>query len=226
MHLPENLPPFLNIHTHRKPSLLDEFAIRNAYVYLPKSLAHLNYFLSLGVHPWFAGKINTGNLSILQKAAKTSSCLAIGECGVDRVNGPDLNTQFEAFSFQIGLANQLKKPLILHLVKSYSDILQHAQNIEVPWIVHGFRGNQQQATALIDCGARLSFGTTLLKDANLQALVATIPINKLYLETDNSTELINTMYQATATYRKLQVDTLRKAIWTNFENDFKFTYDR
>lgn len=218
------LPPFLNIHSHRKPSAKDEFVVRNAYLHYPNSSLSANYFLSFGIHPWFAESNSVNNSFILETLAAQQSCLAIGECGIDRINGPNPHTQIEAFNLQIDVANRLKKPMILHLVKSYSDILQHAHSIKVAWLVHGFRGNEQQANALIDKGARLSFGAAILQDEKLWALLAKMPLDRLYLETDVSNERIQTIYHSAASARNMSVDSLRKAIWTNFERDFNFSY--
>lgn len=219
-----DLPPFLNIHTHRKPSALDEFVIRNAFSHQPKTSLPKNYYLSFGIHPWFAEKLLNETPDKLEIEAKSTCCLAIGECGIDRAAGPNLNTQIDAFRHQIGLANRLKKPLILHLVRSYSDVLQFADEIKVPWIVHGFNGNEQQAKALLEKGARLSFGTAMFKNYKLATAIEKVPVNKLYLENDTNAASIRTIYQFAANARKTTLDHLRKAIWTNFERDFNFTY--
>jgi TatD DNase family protein len=222
--LPEPLPPFLNVHTHRKPSGAEEFVIRNAFSRNPSSHLPSNYFLSFGIHPWFSKQSNEQEFDHLETIVQNKNCLAIGECGIDRSKGPNIELQLQTFKLQIELANRLKKPMILHLVRSYSDILKISVSIKVPWIVHGFRGNEQQANTLIGNGARLSFGAALLKDEKLQGLMVKTPVDRLYLETDVSHERIQTIYQAAAVIRKLPVDSLRKAIWTNFERDFKFTY--
>ena len=90
--------------------------------------------------------------------------------------------------------------------------------------MHGFRGNENEAHMLISKGARLSFGAALIHNDKLQSIVAKMPLDKLYLETDASQERIQTIYRAAATIRKSPVDSLRKAIWINFERDFEFTY--
>jgi len=217
-------PPFLNIHSHRKPSGSDEFVIRNAFAHKPPATLPSNYRLSIGLHPWFADKSLVETPEKFEIEAKSACYLAIGECGIDRAAGPNLNTQIAAFRYQIGLANRLNKPLILHLVRSYSDVLQFADAIKVPWIVHGFNGNEQQAKALIDKGARLSFGAAMFKNYKLAAAIVKVPENKLYLETDTNAASIRTIYQFAANARKTTVEHLRKAIWTNFERDFNFTY--
>jgi TatD DNase family protein len=214
------LPPFLNLHSHRKPSGNDELAIRNAFLHLPKSNFPENYRLSFGIHPWFAAHASERECQTLASAAKNPACLAIGECGIDRVKGPGLATQLDVFKMQVDLANQINKPLILHLVRSYSDVLQFASSIKVPWIVHGFNGNKQMALMLIDKGARLSFGVAFLNRQRLKDVLNEIPIAKLYLETDTVAYPIQLIYREASAIRNTSIDSLRNAIWTNFERDF------
>jgi TatD DNase family protein len=222
--LPDPLPPFLNVHTHRKPSGADEFVIRNAFLRNPSSNLPCNYSLSFGIHPWFTKQSNEQEFDHLETIVQNKNCLAIGECGIDRSKGPNIEFQLDVFKIQIELANRLKKPMILHLVRSYSDILKISGSIKVPWLVHGFRGNEYEAHMLMSKGGRLSFGAALIHNDKLQSIVAKMPLDKLYLETDVSKERIQTIYAAAASIRKSPVDSLRKAIWINFERDFEFTY--
>lgn len=222
--MPDPLPPFLNVHTHRKPSGADEFVIRNAFLRNPSSNLPCNYSLSFGIHPWFTKQSNEQEFDHLETIVQNKNCLAIGECGIDRSKGPNIEFQMQVFKMQIELANRLKKPMILHLVRSYSDILKISGSIKVPWLVHGFRGNEYEAHMLMSKGGRLSFGAALIHNDKLQSIVAKMPLDKLYLETDVSQESIQTIYAAASIIRKSPVDSLRKAIWINFERDFEFTY--
>jgi TatD DNase family protein len=223
--LPTPIPPFLNIHSHRKPSSDAEFVIRNAYLHSPLTQLPNNYRLSNGIHPWFTGKLGIQDFKILERAVHSSTCLAIGECGIDRVNGADLVRQLDVFTHQIELANRINKPLILHVVRSYSDVLQIAKSIHVPFIVHGFQGSLQDGIGLISKGACLSFGASILHKKNLQEVMGRMPLDKIYFETDVAQISIQEIYKAAAFIRNVSVYSLRMAIWSNFERDFQLTYD-
>jgi TatD DNase family protein len=198
------LPAFINLHTHRKPQLADELVIRNAYHNYPKNkLEALPYPVSAGIHPWQLQPDFSLQLNQLEKIANQDKVIAIGECGLDRVKGTDIEIQVKALKQQLQIANQLNKPLILHLVKSYSDILAHANSIHVPWIIHGFKGNLIEANRLIQKGACLSFGPRLLVDYELQRIFKSLPLKFVYLETDTKPMLISEMYRFAASLRNI-----------------------
>jgi len=156
----------------------------------------------------------------ITKLASCKNVIAIGECGLDRIKGPAIEIQLDAFRAQINIANLVKKPMILHLVKSYSDILAISNSMKTPWIVHGFKGNGLEAKDLLKKGAKLSFGPRLLTDETMQGLFTSIPIDCIYLETDTKPVLIDEMYHKAALLRNIKMDDLRAGIWLNFVRDF------
>lgn len=215
--------PFINLHSHRKPQSDDEFVIRNAYHFMDeKKVDALPYSVSAGIHPWHLKEDFSLQINQLAKLASCKNVIAIGECGLDRIKGPAIKIQIEAFRAQIDIANRVNKPMILHLVKSYSDILAFAHLIKTPWIVHGFKGNSIEAENLIKKGVRFSFGPRLLTDKTMQALFTSIPLEFTYLETDTKRILIDEMYQKTTLLKNLKIDDLRTVIWLNFTRDFNF----
>ena len=180
----------------------------------------LPYSVSAGIHPWQLNEDFSLQINQLKKLASCKNVIAIGECGLDRIKGPAIEIQIDALRAHIELANRVNKPLILHLVKAYSDILAFAHLMKTSWIVHGFKGNSIEAENLIKKGARLSFGPLLLTDEAMQALFTSIPLDCIYLETDTKRVLIDEMYQKAALLRNLEIDDLRRGIWLNFVRDF------
>lgn len=79
------------------------------------------------------------------------------------------------------LSETLRKPLILHIVKSFPEIiaLRKQWKPTQPWIIHGFRGKPQLARELLAHGFHLSYG----KKYNLASLAIT-PASRLLRETD------------------------------------------
>jgi TatD DNase family protein len=216
-----NLHPFINLHTHRKAQLSQEHIVRNGYLLPIDVLNNLPYSVSSGIHPWLISNNHFEQLNHLEELIyQVTNVCALGECGLDRVKGPPMEIQLDAFKVQIQLANHYKKPLILHLVKTYSDFLAVSNKIMVPCIVHGFKGNQTEANQLISKGAKLSFGPRLLIDLQLQEIFKNIPLELLYLETDTKPISIATVYQKAAELKNLPVDALRETISNNFARDF------
>ena len=213
--------PFINLHTHRKPQSDEECVIRNVYHFMDEKKADtLPYSVSAGIHPWQLKDDFSLQIKQLTKLASCKNIIAIGECGLDRLKGPAIEIQFEALRAQIDIANRVNKPMILHLVKTYSDILAFAHLMKTPWIVHGFKGNGIEAENMLKKGARLSFGPKLLTDETMQALFTSIPLENIYLETDTKRVIIDEMYRKAALLRNLEIDDLRTGIWLNFVRDF------
>jgi TatD DNase family protein len=212
---------FINLHSHRKPQLENELVVRNAFVPAQEKLSHISYPISCGIHPWLITNNYLEKLNQLNELlAHVPNICAVGECGLDKLKGPSIELQLEIFHAHIELANQFNKPLILHLVKTYSDILHISNSIKVPFIVHGFKGNSIEAKQLIQKGACLSFGPRLLNDTQLQDTFTQLPIEKIYLETDTKPISLANMYRTASTLKNLSINALRTAICNNFARDF------
>ena len=83
------------------------------------------------------------DLSALKIFSKTDSVLAIGECGLDKACDTNFKLQQQVFTTQVNWANEIKKPLIIHCVRAYGEVLSLLQknNNKVPVIFHGFNKN-------------------------------------------------------------------------------------
>lgn len=138
--------------------------------------------MSVGVHPWNAGRVNEETMAKLAVWLKDERVVAVGEVGLDRLKGPEMDLQQDVFRKQILLASQMAKPLIIHCVRAF-DLLLKAKK-EMPaegtqWILHGFRGNPILANQLLSAGIDLSFG----EKYNAESFAAT-PAHRRYRETD------------------------------------------
>jgi len=212
---------FINIHTHRKPQLHDEFVIRNAFTRDIYGIKALNYRVSSGIHPWLIElPALEHQLAQLRQNLHSASVIAIGECGLDRVKGPDIETQKIVFQKQIALANELKKPMILHLVKSNSDLLELIKDIRVPVVIHGFKGNFSEAEQLIKKNIRISFGPRMIQSEQAKELIPKLLLEHVYIETDTKPVLISQMYVEFAKMYGIEVIELKMQIQKNFERDF------
>ena len=130
-----------DLHSHKKKPN----TIVNVY---PNENIPKDFFFSSGIHPWFCENYKT-QLKQLENNLSLTNCLAVGECGLDRICKTDLDIQQEVFDAQITLANNYKKPLIIHCVKAF-DLLQRSLNqIKVPVIIHGFNQNNNILSQLL-----------------------------------------------------------------------------
>lgn len=137
---------------------------------------------SLGIHPWYLPENHTNWLKF-REMAECDDVVAIGECGIDKSHGPDAGIQAEFFCRQAEIADSLGKPLIIHCVKAYEEILRFKRILRPRnrWIIHGFRGNADVARMMLGKGVMLSFGERF----NPQALLA-VPTDMMFAETDTS----------------------------------------
>jgi TatD DNase family protein len=153
---------------------------------------------SVGLHPWDA------HLPWAQKAFELSSiyalqsrCLALGECGLDSLQG-NLSTQIIYLEKSFELAISLQIPIILHIVKAWPEFFRVRSKFSHPpvCIIHGFRGNESLAKQLVSQGIFFSFGKNLLQDLRLQQVFKDIPDGHWFLETDTANpKILSDLYQ-------------------------------
>ena len=149
---------------------------------------------------------------------------AIGECGLDRACDSDFELQREVFIKQIELSEQYQKPMIIHAVRSYPDIISIRKETKSKqfWIIHGFNGNEHSAEQLLrHDGIYLSLGDVLFKnEKRAELLLDIIPSDRLFLETDIAERSIVEVYEKASLLSGVATDILRKDIFDNFVKIF------
>jgi TatD DNase family protein len=214
---------FINLHTHR-PADDGSIQIINllAQSDFPGATG-LNY--SIGLHPWHIGQFDY--LLLIEKMkelAKHQNVLAIGECGLDRSIDTPLDLQEQVFILQVEIAEKLDKPLIIHAVKTYTDLImiKKTRKQAVPWILHGYNGNLQTTKQLLNHDFYFSFGPQILKNQERQIRsLKEIPDEKLFFETDDSRETIETIYTFAAQTLGLSVNEMQAMIFENYKRIFQ-----
>ncbi|MDR0232504.1 MAG: TatD family hydrolase [Dysgonamonadaceae bacterium] len=174
--------------------------------------------VSIGIHPWYIEEENIEKeLDLIEKYATSSNIKAIGECGLDKLCETDFELQKKVFLSQISISEKVKKPLIIHCVKSFDEMVffKKKSNPTQAWIIHGFRGKPQQAKQLIEQGFYLSFGLHY----NEQSL-QNIPIEKVFFETDDSDCDIRTIYKNAAKTLNISEKNLIRQIEENVNSCF------
>lgn len=119
--------------------------------------------------------------------------VAIGECGLDYFH-PEEDTkrvQCDAFIQQIELANELKKPLMLHVrpsrgtMDAYVDALEIVRaHAKVAGDAHFFAGDWNIAQQFLDLGFTLSFTGVVTFTHDYDEVVRNAPIDMIMSETD------------------------------------------
>jgi len=182
-----------------------------------------DYFFSAGLHPWHIEKVNPEEcIQEIEWAADQKNMLAIGECGLDRSIATEFQLQEKYFSEQIQVAGKHSKPLIIHCVRAYADLLKLKKQTKskVPWIIHGYRGNLETTLSLIKQEFFFSVGEQLLKDESKHSVFRSIPIDRLFFETDDLEISIREVYKLAAQIREIEEETLIETIFRNFRRLF------
>jgi TatD DNase family protein len=212
---------FFNLHTHKYTNQENVLELVNQY---PQEFDETIPFYSIGIHPWYIREeqLET-DLQIIESKLKESNCLALGECGLDKRIEAPLELQQIVFERQLLLAQKQKKPVVIHCVASFQEVIATKKRLKltVPMIIHGFSKNKQVAKELIDNGFYISFGKYLLRNPELESVFQSIPNDKFFLETDTVEEGIEEVYALAARYKKLGIDELQQQIKSNFAAVFK-----
>lgn len=206
---------FIDIHSHNQ--VASGFNIYNV-VYgkdeVPESKLH-----SIGIHPWYSSKWE-GLLPDMEKVIKelNPNLIFIGECGLDKVKGLDMNEQEELFTSHVRLSEEYQKPLIIHCVKAYNELIQIKKKIKPnqSWIIHGFNRKKSIAKALLDEDLYLSMGINYLKTEIGRSVLQDIPLSRVFFETDDNIDvLIEEVYILASEILEISVSTLTKKIEEN-----------
>lgn len=195
----------IDIHTHNKE--------REASILNCSADEDITHICSVGLHPWDIGNDWKSKIAGIEKRAADSKVVAIGECGFDYIKGAAAKElQESVFMAHIDIAERSGKPLIVHIVKGEQELLKAAKRAphNSAWIIHGFRGKQQQAEQLLRAGFYLSFGEKF----NSEALLFT-PVERLFIESDESKQSIAEIYSAIAKIKGVSIDELARHIEDN-----------
>ncbi len=206
---------YCNIHTHSLSIYPDDITIVNQIV--KEDIIHINAPLqSIGIHPWYIYNVRE-QMDKLSKLLSARDYIAIGEAGFDKTVQTPLDIQEEVFLLQAELAEQKEKPLIIHCVKAWNELIASNKKAKprMPWVIHGFRGNGILAEQLIRQGFYLSFGEYF----NPEALQVAWPA-KIFAETDNKTIDIRTVYNNLASSLNLSLETFSQQINKNVQTIF------
>jgi TatD DNase family protein len=146
----------------------------------------------VGLHP-ADNTSETFDYDFYKKLALHPKVVGIGETGLDYFHGKieDRPRQVEVFEKQIALANEVKKPLMLHIRNGLKEGNAYADAIEilkkhskVHGNVHFFAGSLQDAHEFIKIGFKLSFTGVLTFARNYDEIIKNIPLNMIMSETD------------------------------------------
>lgn len=229
---------FINIHTHGIKFYRDVFSIINVYPAIFEiDNSFSNKIISLGIHPLFIKSENIEEeLSVLRRNLNKKNVLAVGEVGLDRFSKTNLTIQEYCFVEQIKLANKNYKPIIIHCVRCFSELIhiKKKQKTNIAWIIHAFQANEIITKQLIKHDFYFSLGADIIRltdnnsikqnmtdrEFKLLMTINIIPINRVFLETDEAAVHIKAVYKAFAIIKEIELVKLISIIHSNFKKCF------
>lgn len=210
------MQPYINIHTHYSSNSEGVIEVVNGELNVESKEG-----CSYGLHPWtlFDAK---SDLMLLEKRIKESKCIAIGECGLDRVKSDvTLSMQEDVFIKQLELATLVNKPIIVHCVKAFDRLVpiinKYVTSNSV--IIHGFNNNIEILKSVRNENVKFSFGKALFKEgSNAQKCIKQLYLHEFFLETDNEVSLsIEEVYLKASSLLGIEIEVLKEEMYKNYK---------
>ena len=225
MHFPQ-AGDYIDIHVHDGKPSAGLFILESLMAHeekMPEAMSGVSY--TYGIHPWFLNEENHKQLLLsVEKTVCHPEVIAVGEAGFDRLKGPSAELQRKVFEEQVIISEEIKKPVIIHCVRSWDELLAAKKKLKprMPWLIHGFRGNQELAGQLLSKGMYLSFWFEFVLRPESGNLLRNMPNDRFFLETDGADVDIRSIYQKVATDRNQNVDDLKSDILNNYKAFFEY----
>ncbi len=114
-----------------------------------------------------------------------NNIVAISEVGLDFVDGED-KQQIEDFGKMIGLAEKLKKPIVVHSRKAEQKCVEMLESSNLKKVImHCFCGKKSLVKRIVDNKWFLTVPTTVVRSQQFQDITKNVPITQLFCETDS-----------------------------------------
>ena len=216
-----NPVPFIDIHTHPNRIEMETIIVQNIFPGDGFAAFTGRNFYTVGLHPWHLNTPEENNkmLHMLEDALEFDHVCFVGECGLDKKVAVDFEEQIRVFRAQVFIAEEFKRPVIIHCVKAYNEIFELHRKLhpEMPWIMHGYRGNVQTTQLLGKRGIFFSFGESLF-DENSKSIesLKCLPMEKIFFETDEYNGDVEQIYERAAILKNVSLDILKSEVWNNF----------
>ncbi len=145
--------------------------------------------VSCGVHPLHQDEACSYD-ELLEKASR-HEVVAIGETGLDYFYSPESkDVQLQSFIDHIKVANETKKPLIIHTRDAREDtinLLKAHKASHTKGVLHCFTESLEMAEAAMELDFYISISgiVTFNSAQELREVVKAIPLERLLIETDS-----------------------------------------
>ncbi len=153
---------------------------------------HEDVFAVVGIQPNYVSQMQPDDWAAIEDLAVHPRVVGIGETGLDRYwDYAPIELQQEYFDHHLELSRRLGKPFVVHCREAEADVVAQLQraHAEGPLngVMHSFCGDADVAAACLEMGLHISFAgmLTYKRNADLRAVAATVPRDRLLVETDS-----------------------------------------
>ncbi len=199
-------------------------------------------FVTLGLHPIHVEDKKDHDLERYAEfiSEHKRKIVGIGEVGLDYywVKDPlKLKRTREVLIEFLGLAKELKLPVVLHLRGTGSEAIEEGLKIVLDEdvkkaVFHCFTGKPQVAEMIVEEGYYVSLPTSIVKSKSMRKVAKRVPLSYLLTETDapylspdekerNVPQKVAVVYEEIARQTKTAVETVDRHIEHNFEQLFR-----
>ncbi|MGH2540714.1 MAG: TatD family hydrolase [Actinomycetota bacterium] len=146
-------------------------------------------FATAGMHPHDASGFDAEAAARIEEMLEDPRVIGVGECGLDyfRMRSP-VTEQIRCLRTHIAWSNESGKPMVVHVRDAWPDVLRALDEGSAEHVViHCFSGDADIARECTARGYYTSFAgnVTYPKNEHLRQAVATVPMDRLLVETDS-----------------------------------------
>ncbi|SFS85540.1 TatD DNase family protein [Succinivibrio dextrinosolvens] len=200
-----------------------------------------NIFLACGIHPLnLEEEPDWSDEELKKNLLSSDKVIAVGETGLDYHYAPETkNLQISSFVRHIGVALEVKKPIVIHAREAKNDtlsILKSENARDAGGVIHCFTDSVDMARVCLDLGFYISFtGIATFKPSdNVREVVKYVPLDRMMVETDcpylapvpvrgieNEPAFVRYTLKYLADFKGVSEKELARITSENFENLYK-----
>lgn len=145
----------------------------------------------VGIHPNYCSEVKPGDWDVILELATHPRVVAVGETGLDRYwDYAPIDLQRDYFLRHLALSAKIDKPFVVHCREADQEVREvlreAAERQPLNGVMHSFCQSAESAQECLELGMHLSFTgmLTFRKNVELRELAATLPRDRLFVETD------------------------------------------
>jgi TatD DNase family protein len=149
-------------------------------------------YAAVGIHPNYTAEAKPEDWDRVVALVGQPRVVALGETGLDRFREhAPFALQQEYFDRHIRLSQERGLPFIVHMRQCEADVLEMLREARrrgpLSGVMHSFTGDAPMAAECVALGMYISFAgmVTYKKSEALRAVAATIPADRILVETDS-----------------------------------------